>query len=200
MWKSINRRVRTVAIAALLTSAPSILSVPGPALAADSAEGTTETLTTAEAASLAAAGYGDGIHRAEVMTRAKDWYNRNVPYNQSATAWDVNHGKRYRTDCSGYVSMAWKLPTSLTTSTLDNVSHVINWNDLLPGDSLLYPGHHVQIFDKWNNPDTKAAFWIYEEGSTDTDMNYRKVDVQAERGNEKDGFKYHPYRYNGIRS
>ncbi len=193
MWKSVNRRVRVVAVATLLAATASIVSMQSPAFATASDEGSTETLTTAEDASLAAAGYGGDVHRDTAMERGKDWYSRNVPYNQSATAWDVNHGKKYRTDCSGYVSMVWKLKTSLTTSTLDTVSHVINWNDLLRGDALLLKGDHVQLFDKWVNADTKADFWIYEEGSTASDMNHKQIHVITERDT---GYK--PYRYNHI--
>jgi hypothetical protein len=193
MWKNVNRRVRVVALAALLAATASILSMQSPAFAAASDEGVTETLTTAQQAILAAAGYGGDVHRDTVMERGKDWYSRNVPYNQSATAWDMNNGKKYRTDCSGFISMAWKLNSSLTTSTLDTVSHVINWNDLLRGDALLLQGDHVQLFDKWVDANAKADFWIYEEGSTASDMNHRQIHVVTERN---DGYK--PYRYNHI--
>jgi hypothetical protein len=190
MWKSVNGRVRIGAVAALLAVTASILSVQSPAFASD--EGVTEVLTTAQAATLAAAGYGGDVSRDIAMGRAKDWYDRNVPYNQGACAWDENHGKCYRTDCSGYVSMVWKLTTSLTTYTLDSVSHVIDWNDLLRGDALLTDGH-VMLFAKWDDADTKANFWIYEEGSTASDMNYRKINVIDIRN-----AGYKPYRYDHI--
>lgn len=213
MRKSMNRRIRIAATAAALAATTSLMSAPVSAFAAtgagatgavqvaaedpdspDGGEGTEEVLTVAEDAELTAAGYGKPIQRDAVMTRAKDWNTRNVPYSQSATAWDVNHGKRYRTDCSGFVSMAWKLKTSKTTWTLDDVSHVINWNDLLRGDALIRPHHHTMLFDKWVNADTKADFWIYEEGSTASDMNHRQVHVVTVRNT---GFA--PYRYDSIR-
>lgn len=215
-----NRRVRLAAIAAMAATA-SVMSMPMPAFASPTdgpvlqlgstvaelatvadeggGEGETETLTPAEDASLTAAGYGTPVRRAAVMERAKNWYNRGIPYSQSAYAWDQNEGKKYRTDCSGFVSMAWRLKTSLNTRTLQSVSHVINWNDMLPGDAVIWKGHHTQIFDRWVNEDTKADFWVYEQGSTATDMNHKKVNVLEARGKAADGVRYLPYRYNGIR-
>lgn len=215
MRKTTNRRVRMAAIAAALATTAGVISAPLPALAASATggsavsavtaaddpndpqggEGSTEILTVAEDAELTAAGYGQPVQRDVVMDRAKDWYNRNVAYSQSAYAWDVNDGKKYRTDCSGYVSMVWKLKTSLTTSTLDDVSHVINWDDLLRGDALVWPGHHAMVFDKWVDADTKADIWVYEEGSTASDMNHRDTVHVVSIRNQ--GYK--PYRYDSIR-
>ncbi|WP_067501257.1 hypothetical protein [Actinoplanes sp. TFC3] len=209
-----NRRIRTAAIAGALAATAAIMSAPAPALASSvptsaavagqaaaaddpvspgGGEGAEEVLTVAEDAELTAAGYGKPIKRDSVMTRAKDWYDRNVPYG-SADAWDVNHGKRYRTDCSGFVSMAWKLKTSKTTWTLDDVSHVINWNDLLRGDAVVHEHDHAVLFDKWVNADTKADFWVYEESRPGHDMQHRKMNVADTR---RAGFD--PYRYDSIR-
>lgn len=211
MRKITNRRIRMAAIAATLAVTGSVLSAPVAAVAApvaggaaqaaaaddpepDSPEGETEILTVAEDAELAKAGYGQPITRATVMTRAEDWYSRGVPYNQQGYAWDINKGKKYREDCSGFVSMAWKLKTSETTWTLDDVSHVINWNDLLPGDAVVFPHHHAVIFEKWVNADTKADFYTYEEYNTDKDMEHITRHVKTVR---KAG--YQPYRYDSIR-
>ncbi|WP_305784476.1 hypothetical protein [Symbioplanes lichenis] len=220
MRKLTNRRIRMAAIAATLAATAGVLSAPIPAFAATTAataggvvqaaaddefpdtvtpegaagEGATEVLTVADDAELTASGYGKPIQRADVLERGINWYNRNIPYSQSATATDKGAGKRYRTDCSGFVSMAWKLKTSLTTRSLDTVSHVINWNDLLPGDALLKKGTHVQLFERWVDEDTKADFWIYEEGSTASDMNRRKIHVIDARHSG-----YEPYRYDSIR-
>jgi hypothetical protein len=144
----------------------------------------------------AAAGtnYGGPIDRKWIMQRANDWLHRNVPYSQSATAWDINKGKKYRTDCSGFVSMAWALTSSRTTSTLGSVSKSLNWNQLASGDILLKAGTHTYMFEKWVNASTKADFWIIEEGSTASDMNHRKVNVQASRN-----AGYKPRRYKNFR-
>jgi hypothetical protein len=209
MSKIINRRIRVAAIAATLAATASMLSAPVSASAATvagrvaqvdvadepvSPEGETEVLTVAEDAELTAAGYGKPITRATVMSRAKDWYSRGVPYSQTSTAWDANGGKKYRQDCSGFVSMAWKIKVSKTTWTLDDVSHVINWNDLLPGDAVVYPHHHAVVFDKWVDADAKADFWTYEEYDTPHDMEHIKRHVVTVRD-----AGYQPYRYDGIR-
>jgi len=154
-------------------------------------EGALDREDTSEA--LKAAGYGGTITRSEVLARAKNWWDRKVPYSQSAYAWDVNHGKTYRTDCSGFVSMTWKLTSSRTTETLDNVSARISWANLKPGDMVLRAGHHVKLFEKWTSS-AKTSMWIYEEGSTATDMDHETVSVSYLKDN---GFL--PWRYNNIR-
>ncbi len=147
-----------------------------------------------ELAPFSAAGvtYGGKIKRSVVIARAKNWYSRNVPYSQSAYAWDVNHGKKYRTDCSGFVSMTWALTSSHTTRDLNKYGTSVAWSSLKPGDMLLRAGHHVQIFEKWTSS-AKTAFWIYEEGSTKSDMNHYKVSVSSAKAG---GYK--PYKYKKI--
>lgn len=147
-----------------------------------------------EVAAFKAAGitYGGKIKRSVVIARAKNWYSRNVPYSQSAYAWDVNHGKKYRTDCSGFVSMTWALTSSHTTRDLNKYGTAVGWGTLKPGDMLLRAGHHVQLFEKWADS-KKTVFWIYEEGSTASDMNHYKVRVASSKAN---GYK--PYKYKKI--
>ncbi|HLL67157.1 MAG TPA: hypothetical protein VK453_15850 [Micromonosporaceae bacterium] len=137
--------------------------------------------------------YGAPIKRSKVIARAKNWYARNVPYSQSAYAWDVNHGKKFRTDCSGFVSMSWGLTTSRNTRNLHVVGTRINWSSLKPGDMLLRNGH-VQLFEKWANR-SKTKFWIYEEGSTASDMNHYKVNLSSSKNGN-----YKPYKYKKIRN
>jgi cell wall-associated NlpC family hydrolase len=169
------------------------------ALVAGLATGLAGTATAAPApdtsttdVSASAASYGGVITRAEVISRAKNWWDRKVPYSQSAYAWDVNHGKTYRTDCSGFVSMAWKLTSSRTTSTLDAVATRISWSSLQPGDMILRNGH-VKLFEKWTSS-AKTAMWIYEEGSTATDMDHETVTVATLQGGS-----YLPWKYHNIR-
>ncbi|MFD4639132.1 NlpC/P60 family protein [Lentzea sp. NPDC058436] len=139
----------------------------------------------------AAAGYGGSISRTEVIKRAKDWWDRKVPYSQSAYAWDVNKGKKYRTDCSGFVSMTWKLTTSRNTRNLHEVATKISWANLKPGDMILRNGH-VKLFEKWANS-AKTSAWIYEEGSTATDMDHETVTVSSLKSGG-----YAPWKYNKI--
>jgi cell wall-associated NlpC family hydrolase len=143
------------------------------------------------AATSAKSRYGATITRAEVMRRAWYWYDLNVSYSQHRYHWDVNHGKKYRTDCSGFVSMAWALRTSRNTRNLDQVATRIGWSQLRRGDMVLRNGH-VQLFHKWANS-KKTSFYIVEEGSTASDMNYRRVRVAFAKSRG-----YHPYKYNKI--
>lgn len=53
-------------------------------------------------------------------------------------------------DCSGYVSMAWKLPASETTLTLPAVTAPIDTSELLPGD-ILNSAQHVVLFAGWTD-------------------------------------------------
>ncbi|MEU7527631.1 hypothetical protein AB0A74_17985 [Saccharothrix sp. NPDC042600] len=142
--------------------------------------------TSAEAA---AAGYGGAITRAEVLKRAKYWWDKKVPYSMKGYYRDINGGKKYRTDCSGFVSMAWKLTSSRTTYTLPEVSKPISWAALKPGDIVLSKGH-VKLFEKWANAD-KTVMWIYEQGSTKTDMDHEKVSVSTLKNG---GYKPRAYK------
>ncbi|MFF7727108.1 hypothetical protein [Streptomyces sp. NPDC008001] len=105
-------------------------------------------LGTAPAAS---ASDRDGpIGRGEVMDRAWSWVAERVPYSQSGC--HDNQFGCYRPDCSGYVSMAWNLGSSLTTWALWNVTSDIPANDLQPGDILLRDSDgidHVALFVHW---------------------------------------------------
>lgn len=138
------RTKRTLATLAALTVAGTAagLAVVTPAQAASSAGGT--------------------ITRSEVISRAQTWVNENVPYNQGAYWSDANGN--YREDCSGYVSMAWHLTSSLVTSTLPNVSTQISFSSLKPGDALDYPSEHTFLFAGWTNK-TTGAFTYYAESN-----------------------------------
>jgi hypothetical protein len=82
------------------------------------------------------------ITRQEVLSRASSWVRQGVIYSQSS-----NHDG-YRRDCSGFVSMAWKLSASYTTRTISSRSKRVALSALKPGDAVLQPGH-VQIFAGW---------------------------------------------------
>jgi hypothetical protein len=136
--------------------------------------------------------YGGPITRAEVIRRAKNWSDRNIQYSQANYAWDINNGRRYRTDCSGFVSMAWALTTSRTTLNLHGVATRISWPDLKPGDMILLAGTHVQLFEKWANAN-HTVMWIYEEASPDQDMNHETISLAYLRNHG-----YVPWTYNNI--
>jgi hypothetical protein len=143
-------------------------------------------------------GYDGAISRGTVLARARHWLRLNVPYNQEAAAYDVNKGRKFRTDCSGFVSMTWGLTYSRNTETLKYVSKPVAWGKLKPGDMVLkgtgpWAAQHVKLFEKWANK-KHTAMWIIEAGATATDMNHKTVTVAWLKSNS-----YQPRKYNNIR-
>ena len=109
--------------------------------------------------------------RGDAITRGFEWYDDKVPFNKAAT-----HDK-YRTDCSGFVSMCWQLGTpGQTTSTLgtskSGSAKLSSYDDLVPADALVWPGHHSMVFLGWNDTAHKGAC-VLEEASTASDMQFR---------------------------
>lgn len=100
----------------------------------------------------------DAITRNQVLKRGKAWVDKKVPYSQK------RHHKGYRQDCSGFVSMAWKLNTSYTTRSIGAKARRIGNKSLRAGDAVLYRGHIV-LFVKWKNK-KQGTFWAYEEPSS----------------------------------
>lgn len=113
---------------------------------------------------------GGYISRTEVLDRAIYWVNRGVPYSMSGWTHD-QQGRNYRTDCSGFVSMALHLPESANTVNLPGYVTPINWSDLRPGDIVGTLGAgtdgangHVVIFNGWANT-AHTSFYTLEERS-----------------------------------
>jgi len=98
--------------------------------------------------------------REAILRRASHWAAQRVPYSMAA------RHDGWRADCSGFVSMAWGLDHSYTTTTLPEVSHRIPASELRPGDILLNtaPGAegHVVLFDHWANA-AHTAYVGYEQ-------------------------------------
>ncbi|MCK4642217.1 hypothetical protein KAU32_01145, partial [bacterium] len=73
-------------------------------------------------------------------------------------------------DCSAYASYCWEV-SRRSTGQLADISKINNGsiekNKLKKGDILNYPGVHVRIFDKWDDPaDIETSkVWIYEAQS-----------------------------------
>ncbi|MFI6452461.1 hypothetical protein ACIBF6_12960 [Streptosporangium amethystogenes] len=97
--------------------------------------------------------------RQSVIDRARTWNPgtpQRVPYSQS------RHRDGYRTDCSGYASIALGLGApGPNTGTLASprVSSPIAMSDLLTGDNNT---RHAVIFEKWSNAE-RTSYWAYEQ-------------------------------------
>ncbi|MFI9722421.1 FG-GAP-like repeat-containing protein [Streptomyces sp. NPDC052396] len=132
------------------------------------------------------------ITRSEVLRRAQTWVDADLPYNQQAKY------QGYRTDCSGFVSMAWNLGDALTTPEFDgSVAKRISKDELLPGDALLNPkpgdDGHIVIFDKWAN-DAHTAYVGYELSGTG--MHHRTIPYAYFPEHDPDS--YYPIRNMSI--
>ncbi|WP_198653297.1 peptidoglycan-binding protein, partial [Streptomyces sp. 111WW2] len=134
-----------------------------------------------------------GITRTEIIDRAKSWVAAKVPYSLTAY-WSDG----YRQDCSGFVSMAWKLPANEWTGSLGTVADRITKEELQPGDILLFhnesdpqKGSHVVIFGGWTDG-TRTAYTAYEQ----TPPHTRKLDTPYAYWSNS--AQYLPYRYKGV--
>ncbi|MFC4587901.1 C40 family peptidase [Sphaerisporangium corydalis] len=154
----------------------------------------TASATTDAASTLAAAA---PITRSAMIARAKTWNphtSKRIPYSQAKT-----HGG-YRTDCSGYVSMALGLakPGPITVG-LAKAAYTkrIKISELRKGDLIIDAignnnTRHVVIFEKWANTG-HTSYWAYEQrGSYGTDYRTRTYGLSS-------GSEYKPYRALNIR-
>lgn len=156
------------------------------------------------------------ISSSTIISRAMKWinYRPSIPYSEYAHVNDTgaNPAQAWRTDCSGFVSMAWRLSGTatnnygLTTTTLQNVSVEISYTALQNGDILddAYPGPgqtaHVIIFDGWAST-VGGDFWMIEMNSYYGLVRHLASSVsylQAEgiKGRNDNGDHYVPRRYN----
>ncbi|MFF2628640.1 FG-GAP-like repeat-containing protein [Kitasatospora griseola] len=165
------------------------------AIAASGAIATT-ALTVATAATAHAASAVDGqITRSEVISRAQYWLDKGLTYNQGGSYPDSS-GRSYRTDCSGYVSMAWHLGTSLTTQSLPGYSTEISRVDLKPGDILNSFYDHVILFEKWDDA-AHTKFSYYSFGSTPV-KHYSNISINAATFDSHPNGDYKAFRYKKI--
>ncbi|WP_037347482.1 hypothetical protein [Sciscionella sediminilitoris] len=172
-----SRTTKGIATAAIAVA----LSISGTGIATATADTAAPKQDSAAAKS---------ITRGEVIKRAQKWAKNPVPYSMN------KYKDGYRTDCSGYVSLAWKLGDSLSTVTLPNVAKPIKKSQLKAGDILgnLGPGTggaagHVVIFEKWANKE-HTAYWTYEQ--TPPHTMHHKVSYPGHKN-------FKPYRYKNIK-
>jgi hypothetical protein len=136
---------------------------------------------------------GPAISVQTILSRATDWTSSQVPYSQASYYSDTNG--TYREDCSGFVSMAWDLDDSLSTSSLPEIATEVTTglSGIEPGDIILKAGDHVFLFVAWaNNSHTEAT--IDEETGSSSPTPYavqKNLNVKAFNG-------FTVYRYNGL--
>uniref|UniRef100_UPI001C270F4E peptidoglycan-binding protein n=1 Tax=Streptomyces sp. AC550_RSS872 TaxID=2823689 RepID=UPI001C270F4E len=133
--------------------------------------------------------------RAEIIKRAKKWVAAKVPYSMSKY-WSDG----YRQDCSGFVSMAWKLPGNEWTGSLGQYGVRIAKKDLQPGDILLFhnpadpeKGSHVVIFGGWTDH-THTYYVAYESAPPHARRQTTPYAYWSHSG------RYLAYRYKGLKS
>ncbi|MFF7453418.1 hypothetical protein [Kitasatospora sp. NPDC008115] len=162
-----NRRFHRWTVPALAATALlGSLTLAGPAAATAPLDGATTATATQEDGLRAAA---PKITRAEEIRRARLWLTANggkpVPYSQHK-----NWKDGYRQDCSGFASMALRLPKSGPNTVAlknDGWTKPIKMSELRQGDLVIKansndPNHrHVVIFDKWESG--KKSYSSYEQ-------------------------------------
>ncbi len=96
----------------------------------------------------------------EATARAAVWVTRDVPYSQGATF------DGYRTDCSGYLSMAWGLARpGLSTYSLRRVGDFITKPQLRRGDACSAPPP-TSCCSTPGRMRSRTSYWGYEESSS----------------------------------
>lgn len=162
---------------------------------------------------------GGHISRATVIRRAMLWVDSGQPYSQAVhdayngTGQNLQH--KWRRDCSGYVSMAWRLrgkPDNYGryTGNLHEISTEIGFRSLKRGDILVdpdggpgYPAH-VMIFDGWVNGTVGGDFFMIEENPAYSGAVRHKASVVTYlhnggiKGRDDAGDNFTPRRYNKI--
>lgn len=102
------------------------------------------------------------ITRKEVIDRGLFWVKKHIPYSMTATYPDPQ-GTKYRTDCSGFVSMALHASApGRNTVSLPEIANAIEWKDLKLGDFVGTLGAgtggadgHVTLFNGWSDSSHK---------------------------------------------
>lgn len=131
------------------------------------------------------------ISREKILERAHYWLETQPQYSQVSTSPDEN-GREYRSDCSGYISMAWAYEgqgIGVTTHTLSSIAKKVGWDDVQPGDALLRNGH-VVLVASWEGDG--GQIWHMSSPSTDMVDTHRTLSSLKAQG-------YTPYRYDNVR-
>jgi len=140
------------------------------------------------------------ISRIEIMLRGQYWIDKHVPYSQEKYYPDPA-GMKYRTDCSGFVSMA--LHTNhpgYNTVSLPEVAVRINWSQLQKGDFVGTLGAgtggddgHVVLFHSWKDSGKTTMKTLECTGSRGC------VVFEREKGFAVGSKNALPYRYKHLK-
>ena len=156
-------------------------------------EALTAGCATSRAKILASASGG----RLAAIQRGFTCLDARVPYSQSRY-----HGG-YRTDCSGFVSMAWQLGTSYTTINFNDGSagsRTVTYGALQPADALVRrsggAGHIVMVLAWDDAAKTKAC--VIEQASTASDMQFRMRTAASLRGANYKAIRSNRFAGSGI--
>jgi cell wall-associated NlpC family hydrolase len=183
--------------AAVQGLAPAGAATPPPGRTPAPQTGAVTSAATPSARPRPSATTGPVIARAQVLERARTWHPhtaQRVPYSQ------LRSFGGYRTDCSGYVSMALNLggPGPITVGLASPAySTPIPMSALRPGDLVIDASgtnntRHAVIFVRWTSG-SHAAYWEYEQrGGYGTDYRTRTYGLEP-------GSEYHAYRPKKIR-
>ena len=131
------------------------------------AAGLTTGLSLRKAPAKPAHPYTQWLTRREILARVRTWHPRTaqgIPYSQSGSY------NGYRTDGSGYASMALGLPTPGPTSgelASGQYTRRIAPTELQPGDLIINPTggsgtRQVALFDAWADG-THTRNWVYQQ-------------------------------------
>lgn len=93
-------------------------------------------------------------------------------------------------DCSGYVSICWRVGHN-TTSSIPSLctNYPITWSDLLRGDVTNLAGSHVRLFDCYTTGTNQILFYESTTGVTPGRVVHRVLSKNT---------SYTPLRYNNI--
>lgn len=143
------------------------------------------------------------MSRSLVMARAQRWVDLTIPYSQTTyrdlDGKAVGYGLGYRTDCSGFVSMAWNtFKPGYSTRTLHQTATAITKEALQPGDALVSYNYHAVIFGGWVPGTDRTKFYEYQMGSEVTPGDGTGMRVEWYPGPAPKDRPYIPYRLNGI--
>lgn len=143
---------------------------------------------------LSVSAVGGTVSADEIISRGRTWTDQRLPYSMYSTHPDAQ-GRAYRSDCSGFVSMAWHLSSSLSTVTLPGVATQISKASLRRGDAIGNLGAgtagaagHVLLFDGWTSSSQTYYYGLEEAGSRGA----IRRQIQYPYGADS---RYKPYRY-----